>query len=224
MATKKKSEEVTYIAPPNLQRINVRIQGASPLVINKFSKKAREEMMAKMAASSAEKKSKAKSARPPRDYDNDFEGARHRSVDGWDGIPASSFRSAMIDACRTCGLVMTQAKMSVFVLADGVDADDGTPMVKVIGDAPERTEMAVRNETGVADIRVRPMWRKWEAVVCLEFDADMILEESVINLLSRAGRQVGVGEGRPFSKKSYGQGWGTFDVVEVVAFEPKKAA
>jgi hypothetical protein len=33
-----------------------------------------------------------------------------------------------------------------------------------------------------------------------------------VNLLDRAGQQVGIGAGRPFSKKSVGQGWGTFSV------------
>ena len=119
----------------------------------------------------------------------------------------------MIDACRTVGLVMTRAKMSVFVIADGYDKDEGTPLVKIIcKNPPERTEMLVRNDNGGADIRIRPMWREWEADVTVEFDADMITAESVVNLLDRAGRQVGVGEGRPFSKNSVGQGWGTFTV------------
>ena len=55
--------------------------------------------------------------------------------------------------------------------------------------------------------------REWEADLTVEFDADTITAESVVNLLDRAGRQVGVGEGRPFSKNSNGQGWGTFSVV-----------
>ena len=122
----------------------------------------------------------------------------------------------MIDACRTAGLVMTRAKMSVFVLADGFDADDGTPLVRLIAGDPERTEMLVRNDDGSADIRIRPMWREWAADVTLEFDADMITPDSVVNLLDRAGRQVGIGEGRPFSKNSVGQGWGTFSVVQAV--------
>jgi hypothetical protein len=57
------------------------------------------------------------------------------------------------------------------------------------------------------------MWREWSAVVGIEFDADMITPESIVNLLDRAGRQVGICEGRPFSKDSCGMGWGTFEVV-----------
>ena len=76
--------------------------------------------------------------------------------------------------------------------------------------------MRVRNDNGVIDIRVRPMWRTWWADVTIEFDGDMISPESVVNLLDRAGRQVGIGEGRPFSKNSSGMGWGRFAVVPTV--------
>jgi len=42
---------------------------------------------------------------------------------------------------------------------DGFDKIDGVPLIRLQG-KPERTDMAVRNATGVADIRVRPMWRE----------------------------------------------------------------
>jgi hypothetical protein len=211
MAFKKSTDEVAVIKRANLVRAELRIEGTAPLVVHKFSAKQKAKMMADMSRAKADKKSKTD--REPRDFARDFEGARHRSKEGWDGIPCSAFRSAMIDACRTVGIVMTRAKMSVFVLPDGFDTDEGTPLVRIQGDAPERTEMLVRNDNGGADIRVRPMWRKWAATVRLEFDADMITSESVVNLLDRAGRQVGVCEGRPFSKNSVGQGWGTFTVL-----------
>lgn len=212
MAFAKKDEGVAIIAPANIVRTTMRIQGTAPFVQNKFSKKQRDKMMKDMATPKAEKKGKA--ALPPRNYDLDFEQAQHKSVAGWNGIPCPAFRAAMIDACRTVNMVMTKAKMSVFVIPDGFDVDDGTPLVRLISKKPpERTESLVRNDNGGADIRIRPMWREWEANVTVEFDADMITIQSVANLLDRAGRQVGVGEGRPFSKNSVGQGWGTFTVV-----------
>lgn len=211
MAFAKKDDGIAVIKAANIVRTTIRVKGTAPFVQNKFSHKARHKMMADMATPKAAKK--AKSDRPPRDYEDDFLQAQHISVAGWNGIPCPAFRAAMIDACRTVGMVMTKAKMSVFVLPDGFDKDDGTPLVKLIGKQPERTESLVRNDNGGADIRIRPMWREWEADVSVEFDADMITPESVVNLLDRAGRQVGVGEGRPFSKNSVGQGWGTFQVV-----------
>jgi len=209
---KKQDDGVAIIQPANILTMKLQIRGRSPFVQCAFSQKAKEQMMAAMSTSKAERKSKG--ARPPRNFDEDFRQAQHISVAGWNGIPCAAFRAAMIDACRTVNLVMTKAKMSVFVVADGFDAADGTPLVKLVSPTPpERTEMLVRNDNGSADIRIRPMWREWSAAIVVEFDADMITPESVVNLLDRAGRQVGVGEGRPFSKNSVGMGWGTFTVV-----------
>ena len=140
-----------------------------------------------------------------------YEQAKHVSEEGWIGIPAPSFRNAMISACRIVGFKMTLAKLSVFVLPDGFDADDGTPLVRIYGE-PEVHEGLVRNATGVADVRWRPMWRKWHAIVRVSYDADQFTIEDVLNLLARSGMPVGIGEGRPDSKQSAGMGWGTFEV------------
>lgn len=211
MAFGKKTEEVATIRPANLVQTVIRIRGTAPYVQNKFSEKVREELEKKFASSEAENKSSRK--RAPKDFDKQFEEAQHISTGGWNGIPCPAFRAAMIDACRTVGIQMTRAKMSVFVLPDGFDKDDGTPLVKILGKKPEQIRSSTINADGSPNICARPMWREWEAEVTLEFDADMITAESVVNLLDRAGRQVGVGCGRPFSKNSCGQGWGTFAVV-----------
>jgi hypothetical protein len=208
MATQKETS-VAIVRPANIVTAEFAIIGTAPLVQHRFWKKG--SLMADMATAKADKPTKKQ--KPPRDYDAEFTAAQHVSTAGWCGIPAPAFRSAMIDACRTVGLVMTTSKMAVFILPDGFDAADGTPLVRIIADDPERHEAAVRNADGSVDIRIRPMWRTWAANVTVEFDADMISAESVVNLLDRAGRQVGIGEGRPYSKKSVGQGWGTFKVV-----------
>ena len=166
-------------------------------------------MMAKQAAGS---QAQSKKPRDPKDFEKLFKDAAHRSTEGWYGIPAPAFRSAMIDACRLVGFKMTYAKLSVFIQPDGFDEQDGTPLVKMHGGEPERHEAAVRNATGVIDTRVRPMWREWSAVVTVRWDDDQFSLSDVANLLERAGMQVGIGEGRPNSKKSHGQGWGTFHV------------
>lgn len=208
MAFGAKTDGIAVVQRANIVRASFEIIGTAPFVQARFSKKA--EMMAAMSTPASQKK--AKTARPPRDYERDFIEAQHRATAGWCGIPASAFRSAMIDACRTVKLVMTTTKMTVFVQPDGFDRDDGTPLVRLIAGEPERSELPVRNDNGAVDIRIRPMWREWGATVTLDFDADMISVESVVNLLDRAGRQVGIGEGRPYSKSSCGQGWGTFIV------------
>ena len=205
--SKTQTREV-LIQAPNFRTAIFKIVGATPLVMNKFSQKAREQMRKKQEAGSQAKKGKTREAK---DFDACYEGAIHRSKEGWIGIPAAAFRSAMISACRLVNFKMTISKMAVFVEMDGVDADEGTPLVRVYGD-PRPLEMAVRNDSGVADIRIRPIFEEWKAELRIRFDADIFSEQDVANLLMRAGMQVGVGEGRPDSKDSTGMGWGTFSI------------
>lgn len=209
MATKK-AEAVT-ISPPNFQYVRLRLVGTAPYMQAKFSEKAKAAMRAKHEAGSQAKKGTKKEAR---DFDAEFRGAMHVSDEGWVGVPASALRNACVDVCRMVGFKMTHAKMSVFVVADGLDADSGDPLVKLHADEPERMEMHTRNATGVCDLRVRPMWRKWSLDVTLRFDADQFSTSDVVNLVARAGMQVGIGEGRPYSRQSNGLGFGTFEIGE----------
>jgi hypothetical protein len=206
---KKQTVETVTITPPKFERMRLRLVGTAPYMQARFSAKAMQAMKSKMEAGPTAKKGGKRDAR---DFDDDFQQAQHISSDGWNGIPAGALRNACIDVCRMVGFKMTHAKMSIFVEADGLDAVDGTPLIMLDANPPERTDMATRNATGVADIRVRPMWREWAANIVVRFDADQFTASDVVNLLARAGEQVGIGEGRPFSKSSNGLGFGTFRV------------
>ncbi len=200
--------ERLVIPRPNLQTIKIPIRGTAPYVQHKFSAKVSQEMLQAQVDGA---KSKNRKKTKPRDVDADYESAIHYSTEGWIGIPAPAFRSACIRACKLVGIEMTMARMSVFIEPDGFDADEGTPLVRIYG-KPERNESPVRIGQGTVTIAIRPMWRKWTAKVKVTFDGDQFSAQDVLNLMHRAGLQVGVGEGRPFSKKSDGVGWGTFEV------------
>jgi len=204
----KKTEAIT-ISPPNFQILEFEVKGTAPLVQARFSQKAMAEMREKHIAGST---AKTKKVRKARDFESEFENAQHKSIDGWVGVPAAAFRNACIDVCRMVGFKMTHAKMSVFVLHDGLDQVDGQPLVKLDVGKPEKLEMAVRNATGVADLRLRPMWREWGLKLKVRFDADQFTASDIANLVERAGTQIGIGEGRPYSKMSNGLGFGTFTV------------
>lgn len=196
------------ITPPKFEGIQLTIIGTAPYMQARFSEKARAQIEAKQRAGSTAKKDKR---REPRDFDADYQNAFHIATEGWYGIPASAFRNAAIDACRMVGYQMTRAKMSIFIEPEGFDRADGMPLVQIYGQ-PEMTQMPVRNETGVCDIRVRPMWREWRCMLNVRYDADQFTAQDVVNLFLRAGLQVGIGEGRPFSKNSNGLGFGLFTI------------
>lgn len=204
----KKSDGPTVLAitAPNFQSAKVKLIGVSPLVMSSAN---RQKMMDDMAKGSQTKKG---TKRPPKDFDSVFRGAMHISEEGWHGLPASALRTAMVDSCRLVGFKMTIAKLSVFVEAEGYDADDGTPLVRLTKGEPVRRDLAVKLANGSTDILARPFYFPWEAEPTLTWDADQFSAIDTINLLARVGLQVGIGAGRPNSKNSTGMGWGTFRV------------
>jgi hypothetical protein len=197
------------IKPPNFGRAEFTIIGEAPLVIHRFSVKAKQQMLQKMETGKA---SSSKKNRDAKNSDDTFNEARYISKAGWDGFHAGAMRAAMISACRLVGFKMTLAKMSVFVEADGWDAiEPQVPLIRIIGTAVRQDDMA-RVETGQPYVTIRAAYHDWKAKVRVRWDADQFTLADVSSLLSRVGQQVGIGEGRPDSKNSAGMGWGLFSV------------
>lgn len=205
--------ERVEIPAPRFRICELKLIGSAPFVMHKFSQKARNQIIETQKAGS---QAKGKKVREPKNFDEVYAGAMHLSEEGWAGVPAGAFRNAMISACRTVGYKMTHAKLAAFVLADGYDKDDETPLIRIYGE-PKRHTTYARNDNGSVDIRVRPMWKKWNITVRIRYDADMFSQKDIVNLMMRVGQQVGIGEGRPDSKNSAGMGWGLFDIAQEVA-------
>jgi len=213
MATKAVQQVV--ISAPMMKRARFQLVGTAPLMTARFSKKA--EIMASQAEGG---RSRSKKERREKDWDKEWDSAAYKAPDGWYGINASAFRNASISACRLVGFKMTIAKLSVFVLADGYDAEDSLPLVRITKGEPQASFMRVRNATGVIDIRARPLWAPgWEMSPVIQWDAAQFSLEDISNLIARVGLQVGVGEGRPDSRESAGLGYGLFDIAGVELFE-----
>lgn len=214
MATKSNETQVptskhVTIPPPKFEVATFTIHGSAPLVIHRFSKKTKEQMKQKMETGKAASSRKNREAKSTDDL---FEESRYRHKDGWDGFNASAIRNAMISVCRLVGFKMTLAKLSIFVLADGWDAEEPQiPLVRIYADAVKQEDMA-RVETGQPYVTVRAAYHGWSSKIRIRWDADQFTLNDVANLLSRVGLQAGIGEGRPDSKHSAGMGWGLFDI------------
>ena len=208
---KKDTQQSVQIAPPNIKTAVFNIEGTAPLVIHRFSTKAKGMMMDKMRLGSTANKGKAK--REPLDEEATFNASRYISNDGWDGFNVASVRCALISACRLVGFKMTLAKLSVFVEADGRDKEEPQfGLIKILGAKAVMQQDIARVETGQCYVTIRAAYHDWKAKIRIRFDADQFTVADVTNLLARAGQQVGIGEGRPDSKNSAGMGWGCFQI------------
>jgi hypothetical protein len=211
VSEKKKKEKSLVISAPNMEYTTIHIRGTSPYCQNRFSQKAKNMIMEKQKKGDTAKKDTKKK---PKNFEEDYENAKHISEDGWLGIPAPAFRTAMISACRVAGFVMTKAKLSVFVVPNGLDPVDNTPLVKITKGKPKMGTHRVTIENNTTDIRARPVWQPgWEAKVTIQYDADMFQHIDIVNLMMRVGIQVGIGESRHDSKRSCGYGWGCFEIL-----------
>lgn len=197
------------IKAPSFQTAIFKLRGEAPLVIHRFSAKTKMEMLQKAEGGKA---SASKKVREKQDSEQKFNESRYVAKEGWDGFHAGSIRNAMISACRLVNFKMTLAKLSIFVLADGVDAKEPQiPLIRIRAKPVRQDDMA-RVETGQPYVTIRAAYHDWSAEVRIRWDADQFSIDDVANLLARVGQQVGIGEGRPDSKNSAGMGWGLFSI------------
>ena len=209
MKVKSEVKKTVTISAPKIKTATFEIVGVAPLVIHRFSAKTKNEMKLKMETGKA---ASSKKNREAKNTDDIYQEARYISKEGWDGFHAGAIRAALISACRLVGFKMTLAKLSIFVEADGWDAQEPQiPLIRIYG-KPQKQEDMARVETGQPYVTVRAAFYDWSAKVKIRFDADQFTIDDIYNLLYRVGSQVGIGEGRPDSKKSCGMGWGLFDV------------
>lgn len=211
--------ENVSIRPLKQQTLVFMIEGESPLKQLRFSQKAQNKMAEVQKAGS---QARSKRVREARKFEDDYESATYRFADGGYGINAGAFRNGMISTCRLVGFKMTLAKLSIFIVEDGYDAIDSTPLVRVFGE-PHMVIDHVRNANGVADLRVRACWEQWNVILRVRFDLEQFSSQDVYNLLVRTGAQVGIGEGRADSPNSAGTGNGFFRVVTDIAQEDTDA-
>jgi hypothetical protein len=213
MAIKKDEASVRVTIPaPDMRLAQFRFIGSEPLACCRFGAKARDRMIMDQKAG---RSAKSKKILDPKDFEALFREAQYRSDEGWCGIHAACLRCAAISACRIVGFKMTLAKLGLFVLADGRDREDGTPLLRVYGPEPDMWIGVVRNANGMPDMRPRPRWKagQWELRPRIRYDAGMFSVSDVSNLMLRVGLQVGIGEGRPDSRNSAGLGYGLFDIA-----------
>lgn len=179
----------------SVNEMQVEIVGTSPLLVHAWDVKSIE-----MIARKQQKK--AQTAKEARNPEAEFDASRYISTDKWDGVPSSGLKAALVAACRVVdGLPMTMAKRMLFVKSDG-RTDKGLGLCRIISGDPKMDTQMVRIAQGTSDIRYRARYDTWSMILRIEFLANTISAEQVVNLLETAGYSEGLCEYRPGAPKS----------------------
>lgn len=195
-------EEATF-ALRRLERVvfEVPINGTSPLIVNRWSEKAKQMML-------EAQQTKARAKKDPKDPVANFEASRYRLEDGRDGFPATGFKAAIVHAARMFdGVTQVLIKQTVLTIGEGAEQ-----LVPLVYGAISMREDTPRNANGVADLRYRAQYWPWSATLRVRTIKGQFDQESILSLVDAAGIG-GVGEWRPTSPKSATGTFGTFEVV-----------
>lgn len=208
-----KKEEIIEIKPLDIQRLNIRIVGDSPLIVHGWSDKAKKMML---ATQMKETKTKAKTIREP--YD-DFiqslywlEGKPEESTPkafeeavkngAKFGFPVGAIKQAANSAAYRLGWVKNQMQLrGAYFLST-----EYGEMFEIKGSVPEMREDMVKIGMGTADLRYRGEFKNWYADMTLEYNASgaMTLEQ-IMNCINAGGYTCGLGEWRPEKDGTFGK-------------------
>ena len=123
-----------------------------------------------------------------------------------------AFKNAAVTAgTSVAGLTKIQARQAFHILGEDADihgAFEGSKsrvnLVRIEGVRPAMREDMVRVGMGTADLRYRPEFSEWHAKLLVRYNANVLSESQILNLLNVAGFAVGVGEWRPEKDGQYG--------------------
>lgn len=188
------------LKPIKRATIKFRIKGTSPLIMHKWSEKAKIQMREKQQAG---KKTKSRDLREP---EKEAKEATYTTADGSIGIPGMAFKSALVTAAhKDIGVEKTMVRKAIFLVCD-----DPEKVLPIECEPPFVLESMVRVGMGSADLRYRPQFNQWSCDIALEVDSELLQQGDVLALVSRAGFGVGICEWRP----EKGGEFGRFDIDE----------
>ena len=210
---KKNEAAIIEIKPINIVTTTVRIAGDTPLIMHRWSEKAKRMILEKQMKKT---KSSAKEAKNPVE---DF----IESIYWMEGKPSEYTEEAFDEACRNgarFGFPVTAIKQATISSAyrNGITKDmaslrgaffiagEGSELLaEVKGCTPTMREDMVRVGMGVADIRFRGEFATWYMDLQVSYNANGAYTlDQIINLINVGGFSCGIGEWRPEKDGNYG--------------------
>lgn len=210
---KKNEAAIIEIKPINIVTTTVRIAGDTPLIMHRWSEKAKRMILEKQMKKT---KSSAKEAKNPVE---DF----IESIYWMEGKPSEYTEEAFDEACRNgarFGFPVTAIKQATISSSyrNGITKDmaslrgaffiagEGSELLaEVKGCTPTMREDMVRVGMGVADIRFRGEFANWYMDLQVSYNANGAYTlDQIINLINVGGFSCGIGEWRPEKDGNYG--------------------
>ena len=211
MAMKKVDEVVINIPSLKLKTIELKIIGDSPLISHAWSEKAKLMMLQKQT----KKATTGKAIRRPSVEFADslywltekpnFDGLSDEEVQeilaevipkSKFGFPTLAFKSAAIDAAYQQGLIEKKTTLRGAIRIIGEFAEiHGTPTIR---------EDIGRIGMGTADLRYRAEFKTWSTELTIQYNANAVSAEQIINVFNIGGFANGVGDWRQAKDGSFG--------------------
>jgi len=196
---KKEQDDVLTIPKIEIDTVKFKVRGITPLIVSKFSEKAKQMMLDKQMK-------KASAGKEAKDPQKQYEESLYKFADGKrTGFPAVGFKAAMVRAGKQLSMVMVDLRGRFHVMATEGD------LIEIKGEPHIREDM-VRLASGVADIRFRGEYSTgWEATLEIQYFKNAISAEQIAQLIVLAGFSCGIGEWRP--ERSNSGSYGLFELV-----------
>lgn len=209
--TKKETSIEVELKPIQIKEAVITIKGKTPLIVNNFSEKSRQQIIdAQM------KKPKTKEPRNPIEdfmrasywltempeaFDKEhFEEALKNGAEF--GFPAKGIKASIVSGAYRNG--MTKDKVSLygaFLIPD--------EFIKIDFDGMEMREDYVRIAHGGTDVRFRPQFNNWSMTFTIQYNENTYSLDQIINFINLGGFSCGLGEMRT----EKGGNFGSYEVI-----------
>ena len=210
---KKNEPAIIEIKPINIVTTTVRIAGDTPLIMHRWSEKAKrmilEKQMKKTKSSAKEAKNPVEDfiesiywmeVKPTEYTEEAFEEACRNGARF--GFPVTAIKQATISSAYRNGITKDMASLrgAFFIAGEGSEL-----LAEVKGCTPTMREDMVRVGMGVADIRFRGEFANWYMDLQVSYNANGAYTlDQIINLINVGGFSCGIGEWRPEKDGNYG--------------------
>ena len=198
MEKTKESKIEIKLEPINVKKIKVKIKGKTPLLMDRFTEGAQEQILAKQTGLAKGNKKKV------RDTKEEVRDAIHITSNGKIGFPVGGFKAGMMDCTSFVGDKFFSKKLIQGAIKI-LNAIDGLIPINF------KKQDVLRHVIN-PNVKFTPQFHNWNCELEIQYDANNISATDIITLLNYAGFYVGIGMWRP---KGGNGGSGEFGMYEV---------